>query len=343
VTIGAVNTITLDAAREQAGAMIQDLRSGIDPKRKVSNPTLKEALDGYLAATKDLAQSSIRAYRGVERDLQSWLDKPLRSITPDIVENRHRELAAEIRGRGQYDGEFTANAALRIFRILYNHALERTPDLPANPVTRLKRQWFAEPRRQGKVKAEEMPKFYEAVMALKNPVQRDFILLLLHTGMRKTECATMKWEWVDFHERVIRLPASVTKTRKAFDLPMSDYVHSLLVARRALGNAGFVFPGSGKRGHVSDHGFGAVAKACGVEVTAHDLRRTFLSLADSLGLSVYVVKALANHAVNKDITGGYVIVDQERLRKAEQQVCDELARLCGRVPVTAANLERLRG
>ena len=33
---------------------------------------------------------------------------------------------------------------------------------------------------------------------------------------------------------------------------MSDFVRDLLIARRAIGNAGFVFPAPGKAGHIVD-------------------------------------------------------------------------------------------
>ncbi len=48
---------------------------------------------------------------------------------------------------------------------------------------------------------------------------------------------------MDLNQRVIRLPATRTKAKRKLELPMSDFVRDLLVARRALGNAAFVFPG----------------------------------------------------------------------------------------------------
>ena len=94
LTIGAVNTVSLDDARDQAAVAINNLRQGIDPKRKVYDPTLQEALDGYLAARKDLRPASVRVYRQIERTLEPWLDRKLRAIDGDMVEERHRSLAA---------------------------------------------------------------------------------------------------------------------------------------------------------------------------------------------------------------------------------------------------------
>jgi integrase len=236
LTIGAINTVSLEDAREQAAQMINDLRKGIDPKRKMGNPTLRESLEGYLEARKDLRPASIRVYRQVERTLEPWLDRPLREITGDMVEATHRSLAAATNREGtRYSGKSTANAAMRTFSILWNFAAERTPDLPPNPVKRLRRQWYAEPRRTRLVKAEQLRKFYEGVQGLRNPISKDYLTLLLFTGLRRTEAATLQWDDIDFAEKIICLPAVRTKAKRKFDLPMTDVVRDLLVARRALG------------------------------------------------------------------------------------------------------------
>ena len=92
-----------------------------------------------------------------------------------------------------------------------------------------------------------MAEFYRAVCKLNHPVQRDYILMLMFTGMRKSECASLRWDDIDLGKKIIRVQAANTKTGKKLDLPMSDFVHDLLVARRALGNSGgFVFPASRK-------------------------------------------------------------------------------------------------
>jgi integrase len=140
------------------------------------------------------------------------LDKPLRAITPAMVEARHRALAQEIAAAsgGRYQGQAMANVALKVLCTLWNFAKRRDPDLPANPV-RLRlsdeKQWFPIQRRERMVREDELPQFYNAVLALKNPVARDYLLLLLFTGLRRTEAATLTWDDVDFTSKVIRVPA----------------------------------------------------------------------------------------------------------------------------------------
>ena len=62
----------------------------------------------------------------------------------------------------------------------------------------------------------------------------------------------------------------------------------------------------------------------GVDFTLHDLRRTFISAAESLDISMYTIKRLANHKMGNDVTTGYIVSDVERLRAPMQLVTDFL-------------------
>jgi integrase len=343
VTIGAVNEIPLAVARDRAADVLDDLRRGNDPKAKKAVATLRSTLENYLAARKDLRPASIRAYKGsVENYLTNWLDLPLQEITSEMVENRHRAIATEIGKNARYKGTTTANFAMRALRVLWNFEADRVPNFPPNPVRRLRRQWYAEPRRERIVRADELPKFYAAVCALRNPVARDYLLLVLFTGLRLGESRSLRWEDIDLKARVIRVPATRTKAGRKLDLPLSDFVRDLLVARRALGNATFVFPGPA--GHIVDLHLplNAVAKQTGVRVSVHDLRRTFITVAESADISPLALKALVNHSLGSGVTEGYVQMSAERLREPAQRVADKLKALCGIAAPAGENVAALR-
>jgi integrase len=193
VTVGAVNEISLDKARERAADILDSLRRGDDPKAKSAVGTLRQVLAQYLAA-RQLRALTVRTYnRAVENSLEPWLDLPLASITADMVEKRHRTIAQEIGDGGRHKGAVTANLAMRVLRALWTFAQERDPKLGANPCQRLRRQWNAEPRRKGHVRPEDMARFYNAISAMPNKVLADYLTLLLFTGMRKTEAASLTW------------------------------------------------------------------------------------------------------------------------------------------------------
>jgi hypothetical protein len=124
VTVGAANVLDLDAARQQAKRLLGEFYAGVDPKaarREAARrgKALRTALDEYLLGNTKLAERSRQGYRAfVTRYLSSWLDMPLRDITKEMVEKRHRQIADETAkpgrsGGGENTGRATADAAMR--------------------------------------------------------------------------------------------------------------------------------------------------------------------------------------------------------------------------------------
>jgi integrase len=268
----------------------------------------------------------------IEKYLVDWADKPLRDIQPEAIERKHRAIADEVQRAGRaYRGQVIANFSMATLRILWNFAADRIDDLPRNPVGRLKRAWFPELKRERHVKADQLPAFYRAVMDLPNPIQRDFLLLLLFYGLRFSEAASLTWDDVDFTTGVIRIPAARTKAGRKLDLPLVDPIHSMLVARRNLGRDRYVFPGHSKSGHIADlqGPFRQIEAATGIKVSAHDLRRTFATVCEETEITPFQLKCLLNHSIGRDVTSGYVQLSAPRLREAATKVANRMKELCG--------------
>ncbi len=336
LTVAAVNEVGLEQAREVAEDMLFKLRQGLDPKAKrPTDWTLRDTLNHYLADNSNLRPASIKSYRrSIEQYLTSWADQPLRTITRDMVEKRHKELGATATRLGT-GGYATANITMRTLRVLWNYAADdRIADLPKNPV-RLKKQWFNLQPKDRRVKSEDLPKFYAAVMDLPSAIARDYLLLLLFTGFRRTEAASLRWDDLDFTDRTIRVPGKRTKSGQKLDLPMTDLVHDLLVRRGAVGREQYVFPSDSKAGYIAEPRFPLqqVAVTTGIQIAPHDLRRTFIDVAEGTpNISAYALKALVNHALGNDVTAGYMAMTAERLREPAQLVADRFKALCGIEP-----------
>jgi integrase len=346
ITIGPTNVLQVGDARQQATELIALMLRGVDPKAKakaeqeiraVDKLTLSDALEIYLTARKDLKPKSASDYRrSVERYLSDWLDKPLKKITPDQVEERHREIQQAVARRRQTSlakGHSAANTTMRVLRLVWNHAAERNSSLPANPVKRLRRAWYPEDRRETVIRRTDLPKFFAALTdqtVVPNSVQRDYIRFVLFTGLRRQEAASLRWDEVDLDERVVRLSGKRTKSGRRLDLPMSDYMHDLLQSRRSIGLDGpYVFPANSRSGHIAEprHALDAIEKAADIKATVHDLRRTFVTVAESCDISAYALKGLVNHSYGNDVTAGYIVSDQDRLREPMQKVTDRLREL----------------
>lgn len=67
-------------------------------------------------------------------------------------------------------------------------------------------------------------------------------------------------------------------------------------------------------------------QSTGIQFTVHDLRRTFITIAESLDIPAYALKRLLNHKMSGDVTAGYIILDVERLRRPMQVIAEFILR-----------------
>lgn len=235
---------------------------------------------------------------------------------------------------------------------------------PVNVLSSRKgKAWFDIPRRESLVKNSDLPAWYRGIMSLENSMMRDYLLFLLFTGSRRAESENLTWAMVDFPEDTLTFVNTDTKNGQTHTIPMSDYLRDLLWSRKeglkteladakvALSGIGkmtlkqqqaahgrvvlaesrlaskYVFPGEGQTGHFVEprRGIDAVTAATGIKFTCHDLRRTFTTIAESLELSSYALKALVNHKrASNDVTGGYIIMSVDRLREPVQRIADAI-------------------
>jgi integrase len=304
--------------------------------------------DAYMESRKKTLRPATRAhYEKSVKYLKDWHNKPLREITADMVEKRHQDLQQQVAEGGRYSGHATANQALLTLSAIWNFAARRDDTLGTNPVRRrLQGQWFPVERRNGHVNNKNLPKFYRAITELPNPVARDYLLLLLFTGMRRGEAATLTWHDVDFDDKIIRVPAERTKGNRELVLPMTDVVHSLLMQRRSLGDADWVFPANSSAGHIAQPRaqLDAIGAATGIQASPHDLRRTYITVAEAIDIEWSALMQLVNHKL-PGVTGRYMVAKAEdraeRLRAPAQKVADRLKQLCGIVEPAGATVMRL--
>ena len=140
-TIGSCQTFSVEEARDRAKRLSAEIADGKDPrqemqKARAQGKTLNDWLEQYLTETKTLRPNSVTNYRYMmNRYLGDWQKKTLREITSETVLDTMTKL-------GNENGEAAANLAMRVFRAVYNFALDRDQTLPANPTRRLKKAWF---------------------------------------------------------------------------------------------------------------------------------------------------------------------------------------------------------
>jgi len=127
----------------------------------------------------------------------------------------------------------------------------------------------------------------------------------------------------------IELAEAKAALASADELPLKQQqsIHGRVVLAESRLASQYVFPGEGKTGYIVEpkRAIDAVTASTGITFSCHDLRRTFATLAESLDLSSYTVKALLNHKQQTgDVTGGYIILNVDRLREPMQRVTDAI-------------------
>ncbi len=345
VSIGKHGIYTAEQARNQARELLLLMSKGINPndqarEQKTRSMTLQHVFQDFLVARKALKPRTIYDYKRIMGTyLEDWNNKAIADITKDMIAKRHAEL-------GQ-NSQAQSNLTMRFLRALFNFAAGQYEDskgqalIQDNPVKRLSqtRAWYRVERRQTMIKLHELKPWFQTVMNLKNDIKsrnretiRDYLLLVLFTGLRREEAASMTWNNVDLQAKTLK----VTDTKNHLDhtLPLSDFIYDFLQQRKANAVNAYVFQRSDGQGYITEQRkqMAKVIKESGVTFTIHDLRRTFMTIAESLDVSAYAVKRLANHKMNIDITAGYIIADVERLRDPMQKITDYILKCAGYRP-----------
>lgn len=345
VTIGKHGVFTTEQARLQARELLLMMAKGINPNDKereeaARGVTLEQALQDFLTARKSLKPTTAYDYRRtINCYLPDWKNRPLLEITKDMVAKRHSLIGQ--RSQAQ------ANLVMRYLRAIFNFATAQYEDskgeslIPNNPVKRLSqtRAWYRIERRQTVIKAHALASWYAAVMNIKNDSHgknretiRDYLLLVLFTGLRKEEAARLTWDNIDFLDKTLTILD--TKNRQDHTLPLSNFLYGLLQYRKREAVNEYVFPNVNGTGRINDQRkqMDHVTEESGVKFTIHDLRRTFITIAESLDISAYALKRLLNHKMTSDVTAGYIIMDVERLRIPMQKITDHLLKWMGVIP-----------
>ncbi|WP_353573403.1 integrase family protein, partial [Candidatus Albibeggiatoa sp. nov. BB20] len=333
VTIGKHGVFSPDQARIQAKKLLADMAMGINPNQqkqqeRARTVTLQQAFNQFMQERQLKPHTRYDYGNCFEAVFKSWHHKQIFDIKKPMVSSYYEKLCAE-------RGEAYANLSMRFLRSLLNFANAAYEDnegnrlFTDNPVTVLsdKRQWRIVARRERLIKAQQLPIWWSAVQNLSNTTHRDYFILLLLTGLRKREAATLNWDNVDLDSGTIKIIE--TKNSQPHTLPLSDFLQNLLEARLQGSTSQWVFEGRKNKPIVeSRHQINLVQSQSGIEFSCHDLRRTFATIAENLDISQYTIKRLLNHTNNQDVTAGYIIKDIERIRTAMQQITDSVIEKC---------------
>ena len=118
-----------------------------------------------------------------------------------------------------------------------------------------------------------------------------YVMLLLFSGMRRTEALRLRWEDMDYDKRLF--VARDTKNGSDHYIPMSDMLMWILNAQKDIADESeWVFPKRNGEGHMTEpkSKLAKICNAVGFKFRLHDLRRTFATHASKAGVQFNLIQ-----------------------------------------------------
>ena len=304
--IGDPAHVKMDEARAQALEELARITRVAKPEA-LAGTTMAEAWDWYRARVIRKKRSK-RTQDDYEQKWKAHIEptfgkRALRDITRRDAERLHQRLTDEA-------GPYAANGTCRVAHAVYRHAAlaKEVPGLPALNPFRSYDLLNEEEARQTGMAEKELPAFFGHLLAVGNPVHREFWTMALLTGLRRSDVESMRWEHVNVPEKYVEIPSPKGGDARAFRCPMTAAMKRCLERVRRAGKLvaeeqakTWVFPSAiSKSGHVEE------VKKDIPDRSPHALRHSFRNFCAGAKVSTVHSRLLMNHAIDDDVHSAYM-------------------------------------
>lgn len=358
-TIGKHGPLTPEQARAEAKRVLGEVALGRDPFAEqraaktaatVGALTVSALCDLYLSegcATKKPStvlndrsriECHVRPILGgltvaavTRADVERFLQRVAggETQTPRTKRDKPRSTSRVTGGKG------VATRTVGLLGAVFGFAVRRgfRPDNPCAGVRR-----FADRKIERFLSEAELATLGEALADLEragfyHPSGLGVIRLLLLTGCRRDEVRTLRWSWVDFDRRCLRLPDSKTGQKVVpIGAAAVAFLRGLEAGREA--DADCVFPGT-EAGE--PYSYSAVQKVweatrrragLGSDVRLHDLRHAFASVGVAGGASLPILGKLLGHK-HAATTQRYAHLSEDPVSSAADRIAGAVAERLG--------------
>ncbi len=322
VSIGQFPAMSLKEARLKAGGLREAVNSGqdlaIEKKQAIASRmaqrtlgTLGDLIDLYVADLEEDGKrtaSEVRRIKG--KDIPpALLMRPAHLITKDDV----LDTLTPIAQRGALVHSDNVRAYLRAAFELGLNAESMTRwrgkapkfNLQHNPVATVKKSVSRKPRGMRALSSGEIQQLWHTDLLTKPMLLA--LKLLLATGQRVEEVLHATWAEFDTTQKLWIIPGERRKTRgtttEPHIVPLTDFHLNLLEEiKRETGHNKYLFPAQGgaapRRYDALTNAVRKYVAASGVEsFSPRDMRRTFKTIAGSMGISLELRNRLQGHAL----------------------------------------------
>ncbi len=323
IRLGRFPGVSIGDARDAVAEMSGEVARGADPaeerRARRESPSLQDLFDHWWETH---SKPHKRTWEDDKRIFDKYLgrhrNRRLATITKADVQRWHTAFGAD-------HGPYQANRIRALLSAMYGLATDLGHDCP-NPCVGVRR--FKEETRERFLQPAEMRTFFEA-LAEEEPLWRDYFLLLLFTGARRSNVARMRWDQVDLDQAVWYLPGKQAKGGVPMAVVLPDPVMTVLQARREDDPSGvWVFPSKRLEGPIEDprKAWERIRKRSGLaDLRMHDLRRSLGSWQATLGASLLVVGKSLGHRDHKT-TEIYARLQLDPVRESVAQATNAMTK-----------------
>ena len=322
ISLGSQGTLTPEQARSRAVQLLARVGAGEDPAagrqsggQITTVADLVERFESEHIAVR-LKPTTIKDYRRHLRyDIVPTLGHlQITEITRDDVARFHHKYRHI---------PYQANRKLATLSKMFSMAelWGLRPD-GSNPCRRIKK--YPERKRKRYLRGNELAQLGEALReseheGLETRSSINLIRLLLYTGCRLSEILTLKWDYVDLENGVLRLPDSKTGEKIVH---IGGAAVRCLAGIEQIEDNPWVITGKLPRSHLvsPQRAWQRIRARAGLgDVRIHDLRHTFASVAVSGGQGLPMIGKLLGHT-QVQTTAGYAHLFDEPVKQAADDV-----------------------
>lgn len=309
ITIGRYPDLTVEQARRKAIQINADIANDVNPgevkRGRKRELTFSELFAEYLERH---SKPNKRTWTEDVSKFRIYLEKPLGSKKLSTID---RASIAAIHSSITKSGHgITANRVKALVSSVFGWAISAGL-WHTNPAMGIKLN--KERSRDRFIQGDELPKFFQALGDEQNDTMRDYFLLSLLTGARRSNVLSMQWADINLERAEWRIKETKNGTPQIVTL--SPEAVEVLRGRKVEGNK-YVFPGTGKIGHLAEpkKGWQRILERAGIaDLRIHDLRRTLGSWQAKTGASLAIIGKSLNHK-NQNTTAIYARLDLDPVR-----------------------------
>jgi integrase len=312
--IARTTEIDLAEARARTKDLKARIQLGANPRGEAKAQKEVPTLDAFWSEYANFAQPRKRSFDRDEelyrlRIKDRFGGRRLNQITRQQIQTFHTDLLQSGLAPA------TCDHHLKLLKRMFNLAIDWGVHTGVNPVSRV--ALFNADNRIERYLSDDQLK--QLMMVLQSDANRpvcNIVLFLFATGARLNEALSATWDQIDLQNRVWRIPARNSKSKKVRSVPLNDAALEVLGQLESEEGYVFVNKETGKAYTTVAKVWGRLREAAGVsKLRLHDGRHFFASTLINSGRTIYEVQRILGHSDTK-VTERYAHLDQKTLHEA---------------------------